>query len=183
MPFPESKLRSEYRTEPSDIQRHRLAQPEPIGKSQVAGGGWFLPLIISYGLNAIGDYFTTKSQMEGEERRAAYSRETQLMLQRMRDDAARELDREKRRLPDWAYRQLKGIVTAPLMPHGGGAPPGSFQQAVTPKTPTPMGTPGQTPTPMAGGGQFASQVGQRPPIQPSPIFRSRMPAGPSFGGG
>lgn len=144
--------------------------------------GWFLPLIIELGLNAVGTYFTTKAQMEGEERRAGYNRETQLMLQQMRIDAARELDRERRRLPDWAYKQLKGIVTAPLMPHGGGAPPGSFQQAVTPKTPTPMPATQQTPTPMAGG-QFASQVGQRPPVQQSPIFRSRMPAGPSFGGG
>lgn len=149
-----------------------------------SGGGWFLPLIVELGLHAVGTYFSTKSQMESQEWRARYDRETELMLQRMRLDAGRELDRERRRLPDWAYRQLKGIVSAPLMPHGGGAPPGSFQQAVTPKTPTPMGGPGQTPTPMAtGGGQFASQVGQRPAPQPSPIFRSRMPAGPSFGGG
>jgi len=153
------------------------------GPDAAGSGGWILPFIASQGLEAIGNYFTTKAQIEGQERQAQYSRETQIMLQRMRIDAARELDRERRRLPDWAYKRLKGIVSAPLMPHGGGAPMGGFQQAVTPKTPTPMGAPQQAAAPPAGGGQFGSRVAQLPQPPQSPIFRSRMPAGPSFGGG
>lgn len=153
------------------------------GTEGAGGGGFPWAMVATFGLSAIGDYFSTKSQIEGQKWRAGYDRETQLMLERMRIDAARELDRERRRLPDWAYKQLKGIVSAPLMPHGGGAPQGSFQQAVAPKTPTPMGAPQGPAPPMAGGGGFASQVAPRPPVQQSPIFRSRMPAGPSFGGG
>lgn len=142
------------------------------------GGGWGLSDILSSGFKAIGDYFTTKALIKAEEWQAGYNRETVMMLERMRIDAARELDRERRRLPDWAYRQLKGIISAPLMPRGGGAPQGGFQQAVTPKEAPPPPT-----TPPAGGGGFASQVAPRPAVQLSPIFRSRMPAGPSFGGG
>jgi hypothetical protein len=172
----------EYRTGPIEEQKSQLANPSYASKtsSPGTGGGWFIPLLEAVGipiLGAIGKYFSTKAQMEGERQAATYDRETALLLERMRIDAARELDRERRRLPDWAYRQLKQIVSTPLTPHGGGAPAGSFQQAVTPRTPTAMPTGGGM-----GGGQFGSQLKQ-PERPTSPIFQSRMPVRPAFMGG
>lgn len=54
-----------------------------------------------------------------------------LMSDRDDEEKRREveimLDRERRRMPPWAYNKIKGMLSATPSPHGGGA----FQRAVS----------------------------------------------------
>jgi hypothetical protein len=121
-----------YNTEPSIPESIANKRAESYGAPQASGGGWFLPLIVEVGLKAVGDYFTSKSQMRSQERISRYDWRMQMELEDKRIAAARELDRERRRLPDWAYSALKEELSRPLAPHGNvPAKIGSFKEIVS----------------------------------------------------
>jgi len=82
--------------------------------------GWdFLGDAIGGLFGGIADWLTSENETEAEDRRM------QLMTQ---------LDRERRRLPNWAYAKLKNLLSTGPTPHGQpSAPPvGAKQPYVSP---------------------------------------------------
>lgn len=137
----------------------------PMGpeKKPAGGGGWFLPMLAEAGLSALATYFSTKSQTRSTERGWQY----ELELERMRNEAKKELDRERRTLDPAIYAMLKKELLRPGAPHGEGAgrpQTGTFREMLEPQR--------QRATPMGGGSGLG--VGDLPapsPKPPAPAFK------------
>jgi len=129
----------------------------PSPKGSASGG--FLPALGIAAIGAIGAYFSAKSQARSQERGWQH----ELELERMRIEAMKELDRERRTLDPAIYAQLKKELLRPSAPHGMGAgrpQTGAFREMIegaqprTPPTPTPMGRGVPSRLPQGGGRGF-----------------------------
>lgn len=129
----------------------------PMGPTSPGSGGGILPSLAIAGLSAIGAYLSAKSQ----ERSAERGWKHQLELERMRIEAEKELDRERRTLDPAIYAMLKKELLKPRAPHGMGAgagrpQTGAFREMLEPQRVKPRPTPtgGGIPSrPPQGGGQ------------------------------
>lgn len=100
--------------------QQRIGVQTGKSKANASGGGWFLPALGIAAMTAIGQYFTTKSEVRSNRDLMEENWIQQLELEKLRIQAQKELEQMRRTLDPDIYRWVKQQLATPMVPHGGG---------------------------------------------------------------